>query len=728
MDLMQLVLSVSLLASPDLIGAPPPTEREPVVEEIHGVEVVDPYRWLEGDNSDPEHMGAMTPRVAEWTEAQNAYTRKVLDNLPGREALESRLRELMEVGSISAPDMAGDRYFYSKREGDQSQAIIYVREGHDAEPRALIDPNALDEEGLYTVSWYEPSHDGEYLAFGMYYAGDENSTLYVLDVDSGTWLADEIPGKVSFGGWLPGADGFFYRNLADVENPYSAQIRYHELGTHHRQDPILIEQQRVAELYEGAGYSGKRLEQLKTTYGPFASPSRDGRWLTIGYWTGTRDNDLWVADLDRWFRTGELVRTPIIVGEKAQSFGTVVGDEMILNTNLDAPNGRVVKVDLHEPARERWREIVPEREDAVLQGVGVARGMLACEYLRNAATRMELFDLEGDRIRTLELPNIGSAGLSTSQDRTEAFLTFESWNMPESIYRLDLATGQRSLWARPEVPVDPSAITVQQKWYTSKDGTEVSIFLVHKKGLELDGDNPTILYGYGGFNISLTPFFSATMYPWYENGGVYAIANLRGGGEYGKQWHEAGRLSRKQNVFDDFIAAGEWLIEEGYTSPEHLGIWGGSNGGLLTGAAVTQRPDLFSAAISAVPLLDMVRYQHFLMAKYWVPEYGSSQDPEQFGYIMDYSPYHSIENGVEYPAVLFTAGENDARVHPMHARKMAARMQAATASDPEQEPILLWVERKTGHGGGKPLWMRVRDAADTRIFMMWQLGMLGDQG
>ncbi|MEX0876166.1 MAG: prolyl oligopeptidase family serine peptidase, partial [Phycisphaerales bacterium] len=302
-----------------------------------------------------------------------------------------------------------------------------------------------------------------------------------------------------------------------------------------------------------------------------------------------------------------------------------------------------------------------------------------------------------------------------------------SYNMPRSIYHVELATGNRELWARPDVPVDPSEIEVNQVRYESKDGTEISMFLVHKKGLELDGTNPTILYGYGGFDISMTPGFSSTMYPWYENGGVYAVANLRGGGEYGNAWHEAGMLDQKQNVFDDFIAAAEWLIDKGYTGPKHLGIAGGSNGGLLTGAVVVQRPDLFSAVISAVPLLDMVRYQNFLMARYWVPEYGTAQDPEQFEYIRAYSPYQNVKPGTKYPAVLFTAGENDTRVHPLHARKMAALMQNATGSDQDEDAILLWVDRDSGHGGGKPLHLRIRDVADQRIFMMWQLGMLDQE-
>lgn len=703
-------------------AAPPPTQVRPVTETIHGVKLTDDYRWLEGDNSDPQAMGAMTDEVAAWTEAQNAYTRSVLDNLPGRQALEARVQELLEVGFVGAPKMAGNRYFYSKREGDQSQAVVMMRDGLDSEPIVLIDPNTLDEQGLDTISWYEPNHDGSLLAFGMYHAGDENSVLYVLDVDNGVWLADEIPGKVSLDGWMPDSTGFFYERLADLDDPYSGQILYHQLGTHYRQDPLLVEQRKVEELYEHSGYSAERIEQLRSTYGPFAQVSRDGHWLALGYWTGTRDNDLWVADLDRYMRSGELVKTPIVVGASAQSFPTIVGDTMYLFTNLDAPNGRVLKINLNRPQREHWVELIAQRDDAVLKGIASARGVLAATYLKDASTHIELFNDDGSSRGALELPNIGTASLSTSEDRTEAFLTFASWNMPRSIYRVDLARGERELWDRPELPIDPSQIAVEQVWYPSKDGTRVSMFLVHKKGLSLDGHNPTLLYGYGGFNISMTPWFSATMYPWYERGGVYAIANLRGGGEYGKEWHEAGRLDRKQNVFDDFIAAGEWLVDQGYTNPRQLGIAGGSNGGLLTGACSVQRPDLFRASIVGVPLLDMIRYQDFLMARYWIPEYGSSEDPDQFEYLLKYSPYQNIRRGVDYPAMLITAGENDARVHPMHARKFAAALQAATSADPADKPILLWVERAAGHGGGKPMWMQVRDIVDQRLFMMWQLG------
>lgn len=697
---------------------PPSTEVRPVTEEIHGVTVTDPYRWLEGNA-----RGDMTPEVAAWTDAQNAYTRDVLDNLPGRAELESRLRELMEVGSVSAPAMRGNRYFYSRREGSQNQAVYYVREGHQGESRVLLDPNTMDERGLVTISWTAPSQDGKLLAFGMYASGDENSTLYILDVETGVWLADEISGKVGSVSWLPDASGFFYRRLADVQNPYSAQIMFHRIGQHPRQDPVLFEQYK-----EGP---------LATTWGPHAYTDRAARWLFLGYFTSTTANDLWVIDLDHWFATGgpegtgEFVKRDLMVGEEGRTFGIgVIDNTLYLHSYVDAPNARVFAIDLtadNVSDRSTWREVIPEHKDAVLRSASLAGGMLVAEYEINAASELKMVSLDGKPLGQVELPTIGTAGISTEQDRTEAFLSFASFNTPPSIYRIDLRTpDSRELWDRPEIPVDPSIAEVKQVWYTSKDGTRVPMFIVHRKGLVLDGDNPTILYGYGGFNISQKPFFASTLFPWFEAGGVYAVANLRGGGEFGAAWHRAGTRENKQNTFDDFIAAAEWLIDNNYTSPRRLGIAGGSNGGLLVGAAITQRPDLFAAATCGVPLLDMLRYQDFLMARYWVPEYGSAEDPEQFKWLLAYSPYHHIKPGTKYPAVFFTTGENDTRVHPLHARKMAAFMQAATASDPAERPILLRVDRDSGHGAGKPLHLRIRDAADSRIFMMRQLGMLDE--
>jgi len=718
-----------------LPAAPPPSRIEAVKDTLHGVEFTDNYRWLEGDNTDAANMGKSNDEVSAWTDAQNAHTRQVLENLPGRKQLEARLRPLMEVGSISAPNMAGKFYFYSKREGTENQARLFVREKFDGEPRLLLDPAAIDASGLVTISWTSPSIDGKLLAFGMYRAGDENSTLYVMDVTTGQWLAEEIPGKVQGVDWLPDSTGFFYNRLQDLKNPYSGQVKFHKLGTHHRQDQTLFTQTAPGEFWKKySKYTDEEQKKLATTYGPYSGISRDGKWMVFGYATGTRSADTWVVDLKKWFESGmkDWMPVPVIAGTLTSGFsgiGPIIGDTMYMETTVDAPGGRIVAVDLKNPSPDKWKVIVPQKEGAVLESVSAAKGLLVATYLKNASTMIEKVALDGKSLGAVELPGIGSGGVSTEEDRTEAFLSFSSYNEPPSIYRMDLVeggpAGSRKLWERPAVPVDPSLAEVEQVWYSSKDGTKISMFIVHKKGLKLDGNNPTILYGYGGFTVSMTPSFSATLFPWLEDGGVYAVANLRGGGEYGEEWHKAGMMDKKQNVFDDFIAAAEWLITSNYTSPKRLAIAGGSNGGLLTGACVTQRPDLYAAALIGVPLLDMVRFQNFLMAKYWVPEYGSSEVADQFSYLMKYSPYQNIKAGTKYPAILLTAGENDSRVHPLHARKMAAALQAATTSDPATKPVLLWVDREAGHGQGKPLNLRIRDAADQRMFFMWQLGMLG---
>lgn len=683
-----------------LLG-PPPTPTNPIVDVMHGQEIVDPYRWLEDLESE-------SPEVERWTTIQNEYTREVLDGLPGRAKLEAKLAALMTLPSVGAPRSRCDRYFNRQRAGDENQSILYVRHGYDGAAEVLLDPNALDEEGLVSLDWYSPDDDGELLAFGISYAGDENATLHLMDVDSRRWLADEIPGKVGGVNWLPDSTGFFYHDLADVENPYSGRIRFHRIGDHHRHDKTLFEQYKDG--------------PLATTWGPFAYTSRDARWMILGYYTSTKSNDLWVVDLDRWFRTGEFVTTDVIVGDDSSNSGPILGDTLFLQTTSGAPNGQVYAVDLNDPDRENWTRIIPEREDAVLRDVSLARSYLVGTYLKSSSSMLEVFKHDGRSTGSIELPGIGSAGIGTNEDRNEAFLSFSSFNDPSSIWRVDLAGRSSELWAKPEVPFDPSSIVVKQVWYPSADGTNVSMFIIHRRDVRTDGDNPTVLYGYGGFNIPLTPSFRSTRIPWLEAGGVYAVANLRGGGEYGEAWHEAGMRQNKQHSFDDFIAAAEYLIDQGYTSTEHLGILGGSNGGLLVGAAVTQRPDLFGAAVCAVPLLDMLRYQQFLMARYWVPEYGDPDDLDEFEWLYDYSPYHHVEPGVRYPAILFTAGENDSRVHPMHARKMTAKLQRQAANDFEQHPILIWVDRSAGHGAGKPMRLRIRDAADIWSFLMWQTG------
>jgi prolyl oligopeptidase len=696
----------------------PGTVRQDLVEMRHGQPVADPFRWLEGDNRDPARMGQVTPEVAAWTDEQNAHTRRVLDALPGRAAVERRLRPLLEVGAVSLPDVRGDRYFYARREGSQDQPVIYWREGHGGRDRVLIDPHALDASGLTTVEWVAPSADGRLAAYGTFTAGDENTTLRLIEVDSGRSLELEIPDRTQAPAWLPDGSGFVYRNLRDAHDPYSGQVRFHRMGTGRAGDALLARQ-----------FTRDEDERLATTWGPFATLSRDGRWLFLGYWVDTASNDAWLIDFDEFRRTGRADRIEVTVGAPGQAFGTVIDGVLYLKTTKGAPRGRVIAVDARNPGQARWRELVPERADAVIEGIALAQGLVAVTYLRSAANEVDVFDLEGRSRGRLGLPGIGSAMVAAEPDRTEAFVQFTSFNAPSTIYRVDLAdlSAGPAIWARPEAPVDPEAVEVRQVWYPSTDDTRISMFIVHRAGFEKTGRAPTLLTGYGGFNISMTPAFSAPLFQWLESGGVYAVPNLRGGGEYGDAWHEAGMRERKQQVFDDFIAAAGWLESAGYTDSRHLAIAGGSNGGLLTGAVITQRPALCRAAIVAVPLLDMLRYQDFLMARYWVPEYGTAEDARAFEFLSAYSPYHRVEPGVAYPAVLLTAGEHDTRVHAMHARKMAAALQAASTSDPADQPVLLWVDREAGHGQGKPLALRLRDAVDQRIFLMWQLGMLPDQ-
>ena len=695
-------------------ATPPHSRVEPVTDTLHGVSIVDNYRWLEGENSALALDGGITPEVSTWTDLQNQYTRLVLDNLPGRSDIESKLRPLMEVGAVTAPQVRSNRYFFSRREGSQNQAVVYWREGIAGESRVLIDPAELDPTGLTTVKWISPSPDGRTLAYGTYRAGDENTTLYLLEVDTRHVLPLQIPSKTQAPDWLPDGSGFVYQNLADARDPYSGQVMFHRNGHDVSRDAVLFRQ-----------FTHAENEKLATTWGPFGTLSRDGRWLVLGYWVDTKSNDLWLVDFGEFLRTGRVDMRVVTVGVDGRAVGTVVDDVLILQTTKGAPNGRVVSAPAARPESANWRDLVPTREDAVVEDVSIGKNVMAVSYLKNAANVVEVFTTTGQAIGTLSQPGIGSVSVAAEDDRTDGFLTFTSFNYPTTIFHVDFRTpsAPAQLWERPDVPVDPSTAAVEQVWYASKDGTKVSMFLIHRNGLEKNGSLPTILWGYGGFNISATPAFSATLFQWLDAGGLYAVPNLRGGGEYGDRWHEAGMLDRKQNSFDDFIAAAEWLIANGYTRPEKLAIKGGSNGGLLTGAVITQRPDLVRAAFVEVPLLDMLRYQYFLMARYWVPEYGSAEDASQFAFLRAYSPYHQVRPATKYPAVFLTAGEHDTRVHALHARKMAAQLQASTTSDPAEQPVLLWVDREAGHGQGKPLNLRLRDVVDQRLFAMWQLGM-----
>jgi prolyl oligopeptidase len=682
---------------------------------------VDPYRWLEGsaapetpETSKPDP--ALDARVGAWTDAQNAYARGILDNLPGRRELEARIKAVTGKSAFrTAPAVRGDRMFFLQGGMEQQQPVLMTAEG-EAQPRVLVDPTLRDPSGLTTIGWFAPSHDGRLVAVGFFRSGDENATLHLVEVETGRWLPDEIRNRVREVDWLPDGSGFVYNNLEDLKDPYSRRIRFHRVGTDARQDRVLLEQPKTG--------------PAASTWGPFGRLSRDGRWLILGQWTGSNSNDLWVMDFRQWRETGKAEHRPILVGKNAQAglpdvyryIDPIVGDTFYMSTTLNALNRRVVAVDLKDPAPERWRELIPERKDSLVY-IWQVGDLLAATYLHDATTRIELFDLDGKSRGPVALPGLGSADLAGNPESPVGYLFYTSFDEQPSLYRVNLRTGERKLWWREETPFDPSSLEVKQVEYPSKDGTRITMFVVHKKGLKLDGCNPAILEGYGGFAISMTPFFDAGRLPWFEEGGVYALPNLRGGGERGEAWHEAGMFERKQNVFDDFIAAAEWLIANGYTRPERLGITGASNGGLLTGAALTQRPDLFSAVFAGVPLLDMLRFHHFLRARNWVSEYGSSADPKQFPYLLRYSPYHNVKKGTKYPAVLLTAGEKDERVHALHARKMTALLQASTASDPAQEPILLQVEREAGHGMGAPIDMQLRRLADELSFFRWQLGM-----
>lgn len=694
--------------------APPATRVAVVSDTLHGVEISDSYRWLEGDNTDAAEMGRVTPEVAAWTDAQNAYTRDVLDALPGRKAVEDALRPLMEIGAVTAPNVRGHRWFFTRREGSQNQAVHYWRDAAHGEDRVLVDPARIDPSGLTTIEWVSPSHDGALVAFGTYRAGDENTTLHLIETASGAPVGLEIPNKVQAPDWLPDASGFIYQNLRDPRDPYSGQVLFHRMGTPVSADPVLFRQ-----------FTRSENEALATTWGPGGSLSTDGKWLLLTYWRDTESVDVWLADFDEYRRTGVMNKKDVSIGEVGQAGGTVIDGTLYLHTTKGAPKGRVVAVDAANPARAAWRDIVPERADAVIDDVAFGDGAIVVTYLRNASSVVEVFDPGGASRGVLTQPGIGAVSVTAEADRTDAYLTFTSFNHPTAIFRVDLTrpSAPPELWAQPTVPVDPASVAVEQVWYPSRDGTPISMFLVYRKGLVKRGDTPTLVTGYGGFNISETPMFMPTLFQWFDAGGLFAVPNLRGGGEYGDAWHHAGMLEKKQNVFDDFHAGLEWLIANGYTNSRKLAITGGSNGGLLTGVTVTQRPDLVRAAVVAVPLLDMLRYQHFSMARYWVPEYGTAENAAQFEFLRAYSPYHHVRAGTRYPAVMLTAGENDTRVHAMHARKMAAALQAATASDSREQPVLLWVDREAGHGQGKPLNLRLRDAADQRTFIMWQLGM-----
>jgi prolyl oligopeptidase len=537
-------------------------------------------------------------------------------------------------------------------------------------------------------------------------AGDSGPTLHLLDVDAAKRLPLEIPNVPAAVDWLPDGSGFFYQRV----DPTGREGLFHRMGGQPGAD---------VQLYRQA--TPPNAENLPPTWGPFGSVSRDGHWFVLGFGRDAVSNDLWVANFDEFRKTGRLAGAVVSVGTPGQASGTVVDGMLFLRTTKGAPRGRVIAVRAGDPAESRWRDVVAERPDAVIEDVSFGRGRIAVTYRKNAADVVEIFDTAGKPVATLAQPGLGVSNLTAQEDRTEAFLTFTSFNYPPTVFRVDLADPAAApvLWMAPEAAVDPTSVQVEQVWYPSRDGTRISMFLVHKSGLGRTGDTPALLVGYGGFGVSMTPTFSATFFQWFEAGGLLAVPNVRGGGEYGDAWHAAGMLDRKQHAFDDFIAAAEWLAANKYTNPQRLALYGGGHGALLTAAALTQRPDLFRAAVARLPVLDMLRYQQFLAGRSWAPEYGSADHPEQFKWLLAYSPYQRVQGGTKYPGVLLTAVEDDPAIHPMHARKMVAALRAATASDPADHPILLRVDA-TGQLDPDA---EFRDLVDQRLFIMWQLGV-----
>jgi len=704
-----ILASLALLAATVFAGddakasappAPPKTEKRPLEENLHGTKIVDNYRWLEDGT---------TPETQKWVAEEMAYTRGVLDPLPGRDAIHTRLTELLSIGSIGAPQIAGKYYFYTRRDGMQNQPVLYVREGVDGKDRVLVDANQLAADGTIALDWYQPSENGKYLAYGTSPSGSEMSTLHILETKTGNALPDTIERtRAASIAWMHDNSGFYYTRypkkgeVPEGQEMYNRHVFYHDLGSDPATDMKIFGEGRDPEDW------------------PSVSLDNDGRLLLITVSQGWTKSELFLMDLKKG-----TPPTRITTGKNFLYSASVYNGRLYIVTNEDAPRYRVFVTEAGNYERDDWKEIIPQT-DAVLQGAAVWGGKLFTQYEQNASSQLKIFDVEGTKLRELALPAIGTVfGSDGKWDRDEIFYGFYSFTVPPSIYRYDLKSGATSLWAKVDAPaIDPAAYEVQQEWYSSKDGTKVPMFVVFKKGLKKDGHNPTLLTAYGGFNVSVTPAFSRPAYLWMEHGGVYAVANLRGGAEFGEDWHRAGMLGKKQNVFDDMIAAAEHLIAEKYTDKDHLAIQGGSNGGLLMGAMMTQRPDLFRAVVCQVPLLDMLHYQDFQIAKLWIPEYGSADNPEQFKWLYAYSPYHHVKAGTEYPAVLFMTADTDTRVDPMHAKKMAALMQDEAKNGVSRtRPILLRIETKAGHGAGKPVTKQIEEFTDIYSFLFWQLGV-----
>lgn len=677
----------------------PATRTIDQVDDHHGTPVADPYRWLEDADS---------PRTADWVAAQNRATFAFLESIPARATLRARLTALWNHPRPGAPFRAGDRWFSTRNDGPQSQTVLCVQEDLRAEPRVLLDPDALSTDGTVAVTGLVVSRDGRWLAWSASESGSDWQTWRVRDVRTGEDLPDIVRwSRFSGAAWSQDGAGFYYSRYGEpaagqarAQANRGQQVWHHRIGTPQADDTLVYGRPDRPE------------------WGFEAQISDDGRWLVLHVGEGTdRRNRVFIRDL---MNSAAPVVELLDAFDAGYEFVGSDGGVFWFLTDLDAPRGRLIAVDTARPAREQWREIVPEGPD-VLRSVKVLNRQFVAQYLRDAHDAVRRFTLAGEPLGEVTLPGPGSvSGFAGRPGDSETFFVFASFLNPPEVHRLDLVTGRTSLHQAATCDFDFDRYETRQVFFASRDGTRIPMFLVHRRDLRRDGGNPTLLYGYGGFNAAMTPFFSADRLAWLELGGVFALPNLRGGGEYGETWHRAGMLDRKQNVFDDFIAAAEWLIAEGYTSPPKLAIAGASNGGLLVGTCLVQRPDLFGAALPAAGVMDMLRFHLFTTGSAWVPEYGSPENPEQFRALRAYSPYHNLQPGTCYPPTLVTAADHDDRVVPGHSYKFAARLQAVQAC---ANPVLIRVETRAGHGAGRPTARQIDEAADRYAFLVRALGM-----
>jgi prolyl oligopeptidase len=673
----------------------PETRKGDVVDNYFGTEVPDPYRWLEDDRSE---------ETGEWVKAENALTFSYLEKIPFRNQIRNRLEELWNYSRMGLLSKEGGNYFYSYNDGLQNQNVIYIKKSLEDEGEVFMDPNSFSDDGKVALTNFSVSDDGKYVTYGISKGGSDWNEFFVKEVESGKLLNDHLKWiKFSTVSWAE--DGFYYNRFDEPDEAdqlkgvnTGSRICFHKLGTSQEEDKVIYNDP------SNPGFSFR------------ASISQDKHYLIIDCFESTTGNSIYLKDL----RSKEKEIYPMVDNfENDFVYVGSVKDKLYFFTNYEASMYKVIEVDVNHPSPEHWKDVIPENKEQVMRACQFAGDYLIANYLHDASSVVEVYSVKGEKMNNIALPGIGTvSGISSSQSNEEVFYSFSSFNIPGEIYSYNSATNESTLFFKPKTKFESDKYVTSQIFYESKDGTKVPMFIVHKKGLKMDGKRPTLLYGYGGFNVTYTPSFSVRYTTWLENDGIFALANIRGGGEYGEDWHQAGTIFNKQNVFDDFIAAAEYLIANKYTSPKRLTALGGSNGGLLIGAVINQRPDLFAVAIPAVGVLDMLRYHKFTIGYYWATDYGTSDDPDQFEYIYKYSPVHNIKENIDYPAVLVTTADHDDRVVPAHSFKYIATLQEKYKG---KNPVMIRIESDAGHSAGKPVSMQIDEYADMWSFAFYNM-------